>query len=340
LEDYKLIIVKNAKSNDIKGAKVLSKLLGFAPQKCMGIIKMMPVTLFEAKNFAIAKKLKNLMAPLESCGFALLITLDSGNISKINWPDGMKLVGTLLSKIKESVPEHANLINHCPSCGDEIRYHINLRIEHEQHKLPLDIFDSQKTTIPILESEENLIEPEEIMEDEEIEDLVEMEEITNNEVNENPQVDNEESSEFAEVISQDNISIDEFEELEGGIELQSAEADDTNGENIKNDNNLNQEMDSYGEFGQEFDDENYSLGDDFGVDEEDYYNIELCGVAKRREKLQIYKILNSLLDLNEDEAKIRVQGKGSVLISEISLDDARYFKEAFDKKNINVKITN
>lgn len=323
MENYKVIIVKLARPDVTNGVKMFARLMGIPETKSQNLVSMMPFVLFEVKNFAIARKLKALLAPMEAYGFPILISLESGPISKVNWPKGVKLNGMVVEDIVNSVPEFVNLMNQCPSCGLEIRYQVSLRIENESVKFPLG------SDLKVEETRTQTLEP-----DSEVEDLVEMDVI----------------EELTDLDETDGS----LPATNGGFVAQAVEAEEIDSDVAAD---LFEEAEpvgvSYGKLASneiEFEAVGASGSSDFGVveayDESDSqlfggeYSLAVGVINSLNDRIRAARVLSEILGIPESDALLKVKKTGDVIIQNVTLDEAKSFKKLFDQKNLNVKIIN
>ena len=305
---------------------MFSRLMGIPVEKCHNLIIMMPFVVFEVKNYAIARKLKSLLAPMESLGFPILISMEAGPISRVNWPKGIKLNGIPVDQLIDSVPEFVNLMNQCPSCGLELRYQISLRIENENIKFPLNADAMvEETRSSSLEADSEI--HDELVEMEEIEELTDFDETDGSE----PSV----SEEFvAQAVDAEDMDPDMAAELFGDLDM--AESVSTSPKAKK--------VHATASFSEEFDmnDVGISLNvnDSKSLGEKGEYHIALGVLKSINDKIKAAKLLSDILGVAESEAIHKVKRVGDIIIPNVTLEEAKVYKKMFSQCNLNVKITN
>lgn len=301
---------------------MFARLMGIPEDKSNNLIQMMPFVIFEVKNYAIARKLKGLLAPMESFGFPILISMEAGPISKVNWPKGIKLNGIPVDQIIDSVPDFVNLMNHCPSCGLELRYQISLRIENESIKFPLGgNINVEGTKVAKLEDESEIIEAVELDEIEELTDLDE----TNGSV---PSV----SEDFiAQSVGSEDFDSEFAEKL-----LEVGESVDVVSQNTRG----NDAIDYIEQF--DMDEASYGLAVAYEEEPEskEVYGLEIGVITSLNDKIKASKILAGILGIPESESLQKVKRTGDLIISGVSLEDAQKYKKEFEQNKIRVKIVN
>lgn len=307
---------------------MFSRLLGIPEEKCHNLIQMMPFILFEVKNYAIARKLKGLLAPMEPLGFPILISMEAGLISKVNWPKNMRINGILVEEIIASVPDFVDLMNQCPSCGLELRYQISLRIENEAVKLPLEV----NKTVAI---KSNSIEDpessgfEEAVEMEEIEELTEFDETSGA----FPSV----SEEFvAQAVDTDDIDPEMAKEIFDDMYDGESVAVMPQGKRKNTKENKVDEFDlSNDDFGLAV-----AFGEKEVVTKNGDHHIAIGVIHNLNDKIKASKLLSEILGIAESEALHKVKKTGDVIIPNVTLEEAKVYKKMFEQRNVNVKITN
>gem|GEM_PF-6458399 len=322
MENYKIIILKLARPDMNNGIKMFSRLMGIPEDKSSNLIQMMPFVVFEVKNYAIARKIKGLLAPMESFGFPILISMESGPISKVNWPKGIKLNGIPVEQIIESVPDFVNLMNHCPSCGLELRYQISLRIENESIKFPLGgNINVEGTKVAKLEDESEIIDAVELDEIEELTDLDE----TNGSV---PLVNEE--------FIAHSVDTEDFDEEIVEKLLEVGESVDVVSQSARGNEAIN--------YIEQFDMDEASYGLAVAYEEEpvskEVYGLEIGVISSLNDKIKASKILSGILGIPESESLQRVKRTGDLIISGVSLEEAQKYKKEFELSKIKVKIVN
>lgn len=327
MENYKVIIVKLARPDITNGTKMFSRLMGIPEDKCHNLIQMMPFILFEVKNYAIARKLKGLLSPMEPLGFPILISLEAGLISKVNWPKNIRVNGLVVEDIISSVPEFVNLMNHCPSCGLELRYQISLRIENESVKFPLD----DKNISMHKDDSEQLLDAEgleEIVEMEEIEELTEQDETSGSfpsvseefvaQAVEADDIDPDMAADiFEDLYEGESVAVFPKEKRKGGKESQAEEFD------------LND-----AEFGL-----SVEFGEEESLGKKGDHHIAIGVIHNLNDKIKASKLLSEILGIAESEALHKVKKPGDVIIGNVTLEEAKVYKKMFEQRNLNVKIT-
>lgn len=327
MENYKLIIVKLARPDVGNGAKMFSRLMGIPEEKCHNLIQMMPFILFEVKNYAIARKLKGFFAPMEPLGFPILISLEAGMISRVNWPKNIRVNGLLVDEIVDSVPEFVNLMNHCPSCGLELRYQISLRIENESVKLPLD----KKEMVALNEDSTNQFALDEVIEDEdmeEIEELTELDETSGT----FPSVSEEFVAQAVEAEDIDpELAADIFEDLYEGesVAILPKEKRSKPKEKYMDEFDLND-----GNFGLKVE-----LNTEIVEEKKGDHHIAMGVIHNLNDKIKASKLLSEILGIAESEALHKVKKVGEIIIPNVTLEEAKVYKKMFEQRNLNVKIT-
>lgn len=327
MENYKIIIVKLARPDVSNGAKMFSRLMGIPEEKCLNLIQMMPFVLFEVENYAIARKLRGLLAPMEPLGFPILISLEAGLISKVNWPKNIRVNGLVVQDIIDSVPEFVNLMNHCPSCGLELRYQISLRIENESVKFPLDkksLNVKNDKTSHMIDADES----DEVVEMEEIEELTEQDETSGS----FPSVSDEFVAQAVEAEDIDpEIAPDMFEDLYEGESVDVLP---------KGNRKKTPEM-PVDEF--DINDTDYGLMGNFEQDEsfgkKGDHHLAIGVIHNLNDKIKASKLLSEILSIAESEALHKVKKPGDIIIPNITLEEAKVYKKMFEQRNLNVKIT-
>lgn len=318
MENYKVIIVKLARPDTANGAKMFARLLGIPEEKSNDLIAMMPLVLFEAKNFAIARKFKALLAPMETYGFPVLVTMESATISKVNWPKNIRLNGMLIEEIAKSVPDFVNLMNHCPSCGTEIRYQVSLRIENEQTKFPLNsAMKKEEVSTQILQPED------EIVEMEEVEEITELDEI-----NDSLYADSD-GELVAQAIEAEDVDVHTAVDLfsaEGLVSLAGSKRNDSSTNAFEAVSNMELEN-GYTEA---------AAIDLFGGE----YSLAVGVINSLNDRIKAARILSEILGIAESEALLKIKKTGDVIIQNVTLDEAKSFKQLFEQKKLNVKIIN
>ncbi len=362
MDSYKIVLVKLARPDVNNGARALSKLFGLPDAKGYELIELMPFIVLEAPNYAKARKIKEALLVMEKFGFPILISTETGSISKINWPNGVRLNGVPVQNILDSVPEQTNLVNQCPGCGIEIKCLISLQTENK--KEPLEPRVGKENKGPLLQanksSPKQVVHPVKSVKKEEslIEELTDLDETDSDQIvlpsntgrmrsldddmdgllgeAEEAEVVGETSDSDIIRLAQDESDPELLDELDEVVDDDFLDEDvftDVGG--ISGDHIDLQDTARSIETKLALDDEA-----DTDYDEGGDYKLVVGMIRNRQDKALMSKVLAKILEIPESEASEFVNRRGDLLLEDLTLEEAQSYKSLFDAKKLNVKIIN